>query len=348
MAPILRALSDQKIEYNYISTGQHKDTMDAILSCFKIKTPDYILYRGKDITSIIKMFIWAISIIFTTIKDRKKIFKNDRNGIVLVHGDTFSTLLGAIIGKIGSLKVAHIESGLRSYNLFHPFPEEITRLITFKLSDYLFCPGDLAINNLKNYSAIKINTHHNTLVDALELALPEIKKSIKIDLPHEPYVIVTLHRFENIKNNTAITRLIKLVDIIAKEHKILFILHKPTEIKLKKFGYYQQLKKNKNIEFRQRYDYFKFIKLIIHAKFIVSDGGSNQEECYYLGKPIILLRQATERKEGLGENCILSKYDCKIVKYFSQNFSKYKRQPQSLLLSPSLLIVKAIEKFNKS
>ena len=135
MAPVMKLLEQQGIEYNYISTGQHRETMDDILANFGIKLPDQITYTGKDITSVIQMFTWSVRNIVHTLQNKHAIFRNDTNGIVLVHGDTFSTLLGALMGKIAGLKVGHIESGLRSFNLFHPFTEEITRILTFRLSD---------------------------------------------------------------------------------------------------------------------------------------------------------------------------------------------------------------------
>jgi UDP-N-acetylglucosamine 2-epimerase (non-hydrolysing) len=184
MAPILKTLKMEGIDYNYISTGQHKATIDDILANFAIKKPDYVLYDGKDITSVFQMLIWGIKNLFKTVLHKKVIFKNDKKGIVLVHGDTFSTLLGAVMGKIGGLKVAHVESGLRSFNLFHPFPEEITRLLTFRLSDYMFCPGEWAQNNLVKYNGIKINTQLNTLYDSLRFALPAIENLTGVEIPN--------------------------------------------------------------------------------------------------------------------------------------------------------------------
>ncbi len=344
MAPVLKMLTMEGIDYNYIFTGQHKATIDDILANFDIKKPDYILYEGKDITSIVQMLIWGTKIIFKTIKDQQHIFKQDTNGIVLVHGDTFSTLLGAMMGKIAGLKVAHVESGLRSFNLFHPFPEEIIRLLTFRLSDYMFCAGEWAENNVVKYKAIKINTQANTLYDALQFALPTIEK-ISLNLPDKPYGIVTLHRFENLYNRKAISRIVSIVESIAQTNFLLFILHKPTEVKLKKFELYEKLDKNPNIEFRQRYDYFKFIKLISNADFVVSDGGSNQEECYYLGKPVLLLRNATERKEGLSENCVLSHYNPLTIKTFINNVEQYQRNFQKLSISPSKIIINHCKTF---
>lgn len=344
MAPVLKTLTTEGINYNYISTGQHKATMDDILTNFDIKQPDYVLYEGKDITSVFHMVVWGIKSIFKTLREKKRIFRQDKKGIVLIHGDTFSTLLGAIMGKIAGLKVGHVESGLRSFSLFHPFPEEITRLLTFRLSDYMFCAGEWAENNVKNYKAVKINTQINTLYDSLRFALPAIEQ-LSLDLPNKAYGIVTLHRFENLYNYASVNRIVTSVEKIAQTHFLLFILHKPTEIKLKRFKFYERLANNPNIELRERYDYFKFIKLILNANFVISDGGSNQEECYYLGKPVLLLRNATERKEGLSENCVLSHYNPNIIQAFVHNIANYQRPFQTLSFSPAKIIVDSCRPF---
>ena len=339
MAPIMKLLGEQGIAYNYISTGQHRETMDDILENFGIKQPDHMTYSGKDITSVIQMFTWSLRNIVHTFRNKHKIFSNDTNGIVLVHGDTFSTLLGALMGKIAGLKVGHVESGLRSYNLLHPFPEEITRILTFRLSDYLFAPGDWACSNLQKYRGAKVNTVNNTLLDSLADALPAIQRVTDIDLPDVPFGVVTLHRFENIYSKAVLGRVVSIVERISKSRRLLFILHQPTEIKLRKFGYYQRLADNTQIELRKRYDYFRFIKLIMAAEFIISDGGSNQEECLFLGKPILLLRKATERTEGLNRNCVLSQYDNDIIDAFVADPGRYRYDQIDLKDSPSQAII---------
>ncbi|MDR2875870.1 MAG: UDP-N-acetylglucosamine 2-epimerase [Methylobacillus sp.] len=345
MAPVMRMLRDGGLPYRFISTGQHRDTMEDILANFRLPKPDYVLYQGSDITSIPKMAIWGIRILWKTLWRRREIFGNDRQGIVLVHGDTFSTLLGALMAKIGRLKVGHVESGLRSHNLLHPFPEEITRLLTFWLADYYFCPGDWAVKNVQKYAGHKINTGANTLADALHMAQSTID-SLDVDFPSEPYAIATLHRFENIYSRQALQRIVDIVCNIADTKKILFILHQPTQKKLHHFDLYQVLEQHPNIELRERYDYFRFIKLLSQAEFVISDGGSNQEECYYLGKPILLLRQATERQEGLGENCVLSHYDTNIIADFVKNYSTHQREQVHFITTPSEIIANTCKPFS--
>lgn len=344
MAPVMKSLAEQGTDYRFISTGQHRETMDEILANFGLRLPDYVLYHGPDIISIPKMVVWATRIIWRTVRDRREVFGNDGCGMVLVHGDTFSTLLGAIMGRVAGLRVGHVEAGLRSFNLFQPFPEELTRLVTFRLAHYLFCPGEWAVKNLEGYAGRKINTGTNTLHDALRLATCT-RDTSRLEIPRQPFGIVTIHRFENIYSRSALNRIVHIVERIARSRFVLFILHKPTEKKLRQFGLYEHLASLDRVELRQRYDYFIFIKLISSAEFVVSDGGSNQEECFYLGKPILLLRKATERQEGLGENCVLSRYDLRCVDDFVENPDRYRRLPVGRVVSPSQIIAQTCMAF---
>jgi UDP-N-acetylglucosamine 2-epimerase (non-hydrolysing) len=344
MAPVMCALRDAGMSYRYISTGQHRETMEEILDNFGLKGPDITLYSGPDITSIPKMLLWAVRILWLTFWDRKRVFENDCNGIVLVHGDTFSTLLGALIAHVSRLKVGHVESGLRSFRFFHPFPEELTRLITFRLSHYFFCPGPWAVSNLSQYSGEKIDTGGNTLSDALRLAVHRLDDS-HVKIPDRPFAIVTIHRFENIYSRAALERIVRIVEGVAQQKYLLFILHKPTEKKLYQFGLFDRINAINNIECRQRYDYFNFIKLVSKADFVISDGGSNQEECYYLGKPVLLLRAATERQEGVGENCVISNYDMSTINQFVMNWRSYQFLSKFDERSPSAIISEVCREF---
>ncbi|PID27257.1 MAG: hypothetical protein CR982_06575 [Candidatus Cloacimonadota bacterium] len=343
MAPIMRRLSLLDIEYNYIYTGQHRDTMEDIHRNFSIKSFDKVLHNKGDIVSVLAMFIWFFKILSITLFNSKDIFNNDKNGVVLVHGDTISTLLGAIMGKFAGVKVAHVESGLRSFNLLHPFPEEITRVLTFKLSDYSFCPGSWAVKNLKRYKMVKIDTVNNTLYDSLTEAMPLINSYKDINIPDSKYVVVTIHRFENLNNLNRMKELLDILNNLSEKFKVLFILHKPTKKALNKYKLMEKF--SSKIEFRERYDYFRFIGLVSSSEFIISDGGSNQEECYYLGKPVLLYRKATERGEGIGINCVVSRYERDTIFSFFNNYENYKRDFLKIEESPSDLIIENLRKF---
>ena len=344
MAPVMKELADRNIGYNFIFTGQHKETIKELMEVFKLKPPGYTLYDGADITKISRMFFWIFKCLWQTVENKKIIFTNEK-GIVLIHGDTVSTILGALMAKINGLKISYVEAGLRSFNLLNPFPEEIVRRITSRLADYHFCPGDFAFENSRKYKGKIINTKENTLLDSLKLVL-EDEERILVNVPEENYCLVSLHRFENIFNKARFSRILETVKKISGEIKVLFILHKPTKQKLAEYGFFAELENNLNIELRPRYDYFQFIKLLKNSDFIITDGGSNQEESYYLGKPCLIMRKTTERKEGLGKNAVVSGYDRKIISNFIADYRKHKLIPTGFDVSPSKIIVDYVEKLN--
>jgi len=139
------------------------------------------------------MALWLPRIIWRMVKNADTYFPS-RQGIVVVHGDTFSTLAGGLVGKLLGMRVAHVEAGLRSYNIFHPFPEELTRLAVFRLSDIAFCPGEWAMRNMEGYRCERINTGMNTIVDAVRMATANSAATPSKD----SYGVISIHRFENI------------------------------------------------------------------------------------------------------------------------------------------------------
>lgn len=341
MAPLMSLMHQRGIEYNYIFTGQHHEKISDIEDNFSLKKPDFNLSSHKDVTKTTQMAKWFILTLWYGYRNRKAAFRNDKHGIVLVHGDTVSTFLGALLAKLSSLRVGHVESGLRSFNLLHPFPEEITRLLVFRMTDYFFPPNQEAEDNLKKYKGTIVNTQINTLYDSLRVFQEKTKNSKN----QKTYAIATLHRFENVFSEKKLIEIIEIIEIISQKIPIFFVLHKPTKEKLEKFNLLDRLSKNENIELHPRYDYFKFIELVISAKFIISDGGSNQEECYFLGKPILLLRNSTERPDGLGGNCLLSKYDRKKIDFFMNNINLFEKEKINIIATPCEKILKSIMKY---
>ena len=338
MAPIMRELEERNIQYNFVFSGQHQETIDQLRNNFSIKAPDVVLHSGSDVTSITQMLRWGIKIFFRSLFSRSSIWAGDKNGIVLNHGDTFSTLLGSLLAKALGFKNAHIESGLRSFNLLHPFPEELTRVIVFRLSDYYFVPDATALANLSKHKGVKINTEANTLYDTLRLFLKNESHKL-ITNSFTKFGLVSLHRYENIFNEEQFETIIQLLEKVARKIPLVFILHKPTKKKLLAFGFYERLKQNPNIELHPRYDYFDFITLVQKSEFLITDGGSNQEECYYLGHPCLLFRKATERQEGLGENVVLSEFKLETIEKFIHDYKSFSRSPLELPVSPSKRIV---------
>ena len=250
------------------------------------------------------------------------------------------------MAKRAGLKVAHIESGLRSFNIFHPFPEEIIRIICMRLSAYLFAPSDGAVENIKKMRVRgeDFNTGGNTGIDALNLA-PEsgaLKGTGMENLAlSKPYVLVSIHRFENLYSKRRLRFILDTVERISAEFQVLFVMHGPTEKRLKKFRR-KWGKSNSSIRFLPLQDFFTFSGLIKGAEFVVTDGGSVQEECSYLGKPCLIMRKRTEREDGLGANAVMSMFDIAVCIEFIENYERYKRGSIATKESPSMLIVDKI------
>ncbi|QQS58703.1 UDP-N-acetylglucosamine 2-epimerase [Candidatus Peregrinibacteria bacterium] len=339
MAPVMVELQQRNAPYQFLFTGQHQETIEDIIQNFGIKMPDKNIGGDEEIIGVFQMLLWLIRVYKNTIRKKEEFFgKTSPKDILVVHGDTISTLLGAYIGKKIGLRVAHVESGLRSFRLFHPFPEEIVRLLTFRLSNIFFCPGQWALQNLKKYRGKRKNTGHNTLLDAVRL----VKNPTKSEdiIPNTKFILCSIHRFENIFHRKRFQRILEHIILLAHTFPVLFVLHPTTKNQLHKYpDLLEMLIQEKNISLRPRYDFFTFISLLKKCEFLVTDGGSNQEECFYLGKPCLLMRKKTERQEGLSENAILSEYEQKKIEYFLRNYSSFVRNPIPETISPSQKIV---------
>lgn len=345
MAPILREMERREMKFRLILTGQHEETIDQLLSEFDIQALPNRLHHGKEISGIVQMGIWFFRCLWKCISQSKSLFgsRADRNNVILVHGDTVSTLLGAIVGKFLGFKVAHIEAGLRSQNLFHPFPEELTRLAVFRLSNLSFCPGEWACNNLRSYRTERIDTFHNTLIDAVTIAA---MKPLDTALPPPitgTYGIASIHRFENIFNVDRLTRIIELIEKAAESYPLIFVLHPSTRKKLTEYKLLHRVENHQQITVVARMGYISFVQLMKNAVFVISDGGGNQEELSYLGIPTLLMRKATERKEGLGQTATLCAYEEKtLIRFLDGLTNSIQPTFTSPPISPSSMIVDRI------
>jgi UDP-N-acetylglucosamine 2-epimerase (non-hydrolysing) len=292
--------------------------------------------------------VWSLKVLFHGIKNRSEIFKEDRDGIVLIHGDAPPLFLGAVIAKAQGLQVGSIEAGLRSFNLWKPFPEEITRVVTARLGliDVFFCQDDVAVNNVEAYRGRSVHTQGNTIIDAIQLAIDVNQTRGKtLTAPSEPYGVVTLHRYETISNDDQLHLVVDLVLKISHKMQLKFILHPPTRTALKKTGLYEVLNSADNIDLLPRMNFIDFNTLISGSKFIVTDGGSNQEESAFLGIPCLLFRNETERLEGLGKNAILSKFDEAIIDDFLNRYEELKGRKLQALHSPTDIVLKDVKRY---
>ncbi len=350
MAPVLRELDRQAVPYRLLHTHQHVQTTATITRIFNLREPDMILDpRSEDVTTVKDAARWFLRGSWQATRQAKRYFPYGK-GIVLLHGDTPSTLLGLIIARLGGQHVAHIEAGLRSYDLLNPFPEEGVRVITSKFADYLFAPADWEYSNLEQegLKARKWNTRVNTVYEALLYALERYRQahadgSRDITTPPDrPFVVAVIHRLETILNQARLKLDIDIVLRVAKEHHVVFIQYKPTMEKLKQYGMLDEVMNHPNIEHRPYQDYFSFMNLIANCTYVVCDGGGLQEETYYLDRPCLLLRNTTERIIGLDETALLSKFEPARINYFLANYRQYCRRDRLEDVRPARIIVDAV------
>lgn len=348
MFPVILNVKARRIPFKIISSGQN-DIIDSDIVKKTGINIDLILSNESDIKkNAIGLFSWWLK---TMPKAKREIHakyaeKYDfDDSIMVVHGDTISTTMGAIVGKMLDMNVAHIEAGLRSKNLFIPFPEEIDRLITSLLTKYHFAPGSIPYKALPSYST-KVNTVYNTIIDSLEYS-----KSVSISnfslkvLFEKPYCVFVCHRQENLMNKAFVQKVIDSALNVAQSKHVVFIMHKITENTLIKLGLYEKIKMHKNITILDRVDYFDFMKVLEHSDFVITDGGSNQEELAYMGKPTLILRKRTERQDGIGNNVVLYGGDVNKIDEFLNTYEQYKRDAVEKRFPPSDVIGEKLKIF---
>lgn len=286
-------------------------------------------------SSALKWFIRALLVSAKTFKSglltREKTF-------VVVHGDTLSTLVGSLLARRAGLPIVHVEAGLRSPSLFNPFPEEINRRWVSRLASYHMAPDATAKNNLRTarVSGKVVVTRGNTLLDAVSMVGG-------VDAHRSaPYALVNIHRFENLNSAARWNVIVDTVVRAAAKTKLVFVMHPQTRHKLDHDP--ESLKKltHPNIELRDRMPFSEFIGLLKGAQYLISDGGSNQEECSYLGKPCLILRERTERTEGLDTCCLLTRFEQPLIDRFLADPMQYKTPALAPSASPTSIILDSL------
>lgn len=344
--PIILECRNRKLPYRIIASGQNDISNSGIIKEIECGGINLELSFEKDIKkSALGLAKWWLDIYMTADKKICQKFPDTdyHSSIMVVHGDTVSTYMGAKVGRKLGMTVCHVEAGLRSHNLLNPFPEEIDRMLTSRIARVHFAPGDEPVRNLRKAKGKVVNTHQNTLLDSLGYANSIQLKSNIGPLLELDYFVFVMHRQENLANKKLVNETIRHIEQVALAHKCVFILHEITKNTLNECALLQQLQDNENVVLLPRVDYFDFMKLLENAQFVITDGGSNQEELYYMGKPTLIMRKNTERKEGLGINARLYGGDVAEIDRFVQEYDTMKVDEIKEVM-PSRLIVDEIEK----
>jgi len=321
MFPIISEIKKYShlIDSKIIVSGQHREMLDQMLEIFQIK-PDYdldIMEQGQSLSHITKNSLLGI----------EKILKKERPSIVLVQGDTTTTFVGALAAFYQKIKIGHIEAGLRTNNKYYPFPEEMNRHLTSVLADLHFAPTEKSCQNLLSEGVKRENVFisGNTVIDSLFLMTKEnfiFKEPLlqEIKIVEKKIILVTMHRRENWGGPLRETcqALIKLIDEYS-DLLVIFPIHKNPVIRK---NVNEILKNRKEVLLLDTLDYKDMVNLMSKSYIILTDSGGIQEEAPSLRKPVLVLRDETERPEAV---------EAGVVKLIGTNSKKIIKEVKELL-----------------
>ena len=291
IAPIHKSFQKYKSEINHLicHTGQHFDEKMSTVFFDELQMPKPDFYLGISGGS---HAVQTANIMI----EFEKILLNEKPDLIIVPGDVNSTIAASLVAAKLHIPVAHVESGLRSFD--RKMPEEVNRVITDEISDYLFVTEKSGLTNLKNEGVDenKVFFTGNVMIDSLVNFMPNIDKSDileKLSIKSGNYVLATFHRPSNVDNEYNLTQLIDAINSISKQRKVIFPIHPRTQNNLKQFGLSDKL--NKNVIKLDPVGYIDFLSLTKNAELVITDSGGIQEETTFLGIQCITVRDNTER-----------------------------------------------------
>jgi len=306
MAPLVKALQKdtEHFETRVCVTAQHRQMLDQVLEVFGI-TPEYdlnIMAPNQDLYDITAKVLLGL----------RKVLKDFRPDTVLVHGDTTTSMAASLAAFYMQIPVGHVEAGLRTYNMLSPWPEEMNRQVTDRICTYYFAPTEQSRANLlqENIDAKKIFITGNTVIDALLMAVDIIsttagvKEKMAKELQEKgytvgdrEYILVTGHRRENFGDGFLhICKAIKELAALHPEMDIVYPVHLNPNVQK---PVYELLSGLSNVYLISPLDYLPFIYAMQHSTLLLTDSGGVQEEAPSLGKPVLVMRDTTERPEAV-------------------------------------------------
>lgn len=337
MAPLVKEFQKYPERFATIVcvTGQHREMLDQVLHLFEIR-PDYdlnIMKQGQDLYDVTARVLVGM----------RDVLKEARPDVVLVHGDTTTSTAAAIAAFYQQIPVGHIEAGLRTHNIYSPWPEEMNRQITGRIATYHFSPTHLSKQNLlgEGVSEEKIFVTGNTVIDALYMVIDKIKKNKSLDAELEELlkqsgydvnrlkngkklVLITGHRRENFGDGF-INMCTAIKDLTLKYPNVDFVYPMHLNPNVRKpihevFG--EDLSNLGNMFFIEPLEYLSFVYLMEKSNIVLTDSGGIQEEAPGLGKPVLVMRDTTERPEAL---------EAGTVKLVGTNYDKIVNEVSALL-----------------
>lgn len=311
MAPLVKAFQDDTVHFNtkVCVTAQHREMLDQVLNIFDIQ-PDYdldLMKKGQDLYDITSKVLLGM----------REVLQKEQPDVVLVHGDTTTSTAAALASFYQQIPVGHVEAGLRTNDIYSPWPEEVNRQLTGRMTSYHFAPTPMSRDNLlkENVNPELIHVTGNTVIDALHLVLNKIqeKKEVfdqlgdnlkEMKLPIEEYrskkrklILVTGHRRENFGQGFInICTALKAIAEQYPELDLVYPVHLNPNVQK---PVYEILDGISNVRLIPPLDYLPFVHLMSLSHLVVTDSGGVQEEAPGLGKPVLVMRDTTERPEAV-------------------------------------------------
>lgn len=317
MCPLVKEFQKRNDEFETVVcvTGQHREMLDQVLRIFEV-TPDYdlnIMKQGQDLTDVTAR-------VLTGMRD---VFKECEPDVVLVHGDTTTSTATALAAFYAQIPVGHVEAGLRTHNLMSPWPEEMNRQVTGRIAAYNFAPTPLSEKNLKAESALgQIYVTGNTVIDALHMVVNKLKNDatlaaeqnkVLLDAGYDvsrlangkKLVLITGHRRENFGDGF-IRMVTAMKDLSEKYPEVDFVypMHLNPNVRKPIHEVFGEDLTRPNFFFIEPLQYLEFVHLMSMATIVLTDSGGIQEEAPDLGKPVLVMRDTTERPEALASGTV--------------------------------------------
>ena len=307
MAPVVRAIAaSEELESLVCVTGQQREMLDQVLDLFEIK-PDYdlnVMTPNQSLSDVTAKVITGL----------QQVLLKAKPDLVLVHGDTATTMAAALSAYYQKIPVGHVEAGLRTHNIYSPWPEEINRQITSRIAALNFAPTKLSQSNLvaEGIADASIFVTGNTVIDALLLVVEKLLKDDSLTATmaarfdflnsNKRLILVTGHRRENFGDG--FLSICKAISMLAANNDVQIVY--PVHLNPNVQGpVYERLSHHDNVHLIAPQDYLPFIYLMEQSDIILTDSGGIQEEAPSLGKPVLVMRDTTERPEAVEEGTVL-------------------------------------------
>ena len=317
MCPLVKEFQKRADEFEIIVcvTGQHREMLDQVLNIFEV-TPDIdlnIMKQGQDLTDLTVRILNGM----------RDVFKECRPDVVLVHGDTTTSTAAALAAFYAQISVGHVEAGLRTHNIYSPWPEEMNRQMTSRIATYNFSPTPLSENNLIEEKAMgKIYVTGNTVIDALHIVVDKLKNSKELAKEQDTVllkagydvsrladgkklVLITGHRRENFGDG--FIRMVTAMKYLSEKYPevdFVYPMHLNPNVRKPIHEVFGEDLTHPNFFFIEPLQYLEFVHLMSKSTIVLTDSGGIQEEAPGLGKPVLVMRDTTERPEALASGTV--------------------------------------------